>query len=347
MTASTVTDLFLSLTPDKVLEAVEAAGLRCNPVCYPLNSFENRVYEVELEDRTRVIAKFYRPGRWTRAQILEEHQFLSDLADAEVPVCPVLPFPDGETLHTIDNILYCLFERRGGRAPDEVTDTLAERLGMLCARIHNVGASRPAPNRLELCADIYIRDNLAWLAESGTIPPHLKTRYFDAANRIAETADLRMEGVPTHRVHGDMHLGNLLLRDSVFNVLDFDDMVTGPAVQDLWMLIPGRDTWARRQREAFIEGYQQLRDFDRSTLTLVEPLRGMRLVHYATWLAKRWHDPIFPRTWPHFGTDKYWQEETAELEDIVEQLQVESGEAPAEESVTLTNKDYFFDWEDN
>lgn len=352
------TDLFLSLTPEKVLAAVEAGGLRCNPVCYALNSFENRVYEVELEDRTRVVAKFYRPGRWTAEQILEEHQFLADLADAEIPVCTVREFPEGGTLRRIEGIWYALSDRRGGRAPDELDVATARRLGMLVGRLHTVGAGRPAEHRLRLSADGFIRDNVDWLAQHDTLPRHLRERYFDAALTVADIVDEMLEGVPVHRIHGDLHLGNLLFRDGLLNVLDFDDMMVGPAVQDIWLVLPGRDAWAQRQRDAFLEGYEQLRAFDRSTLRLIEPLRALRMIHYATWIARRWHDPAFPAAWPQFGTLEHWQRET---EDLVDQLAVIRGEMEAEQRVlspedeqrreeaesVLTNKDFFWDWEGN
>jgi len=348
------TDLFLSLIPEKVLAAVEQGGVRCNPVCYTLNSFENRVYEIELEDESRIISKFYRPQRWTREQILEEHQFLQDLDDAEIPVCPVRPFPDGSTLKTIDHIHYCLFERRGGRAPDELSDAMVERLGMLVARLHNVGASREAPSRVRIHADTYVRANLAWFDEHPqVIPPHYRRRYFAAANTIADIAEEYMDGVPVHRIHGDLHAGNLIHREGLLYALDFDDMVIGPAVQDLWLLLPGRDVRTRRHREIFLEAYEQLRDFDRSTLRLIEPLRGLRYVHYACWIARRWHDPAFPETWPHFGTEAYWEKETSDLEDLLDAIHDTDPallgatavvEAQPEEE--LTNKDFFWDWED-
>ena len=342
------TDLFLSLTPEHILRAVEAAGLHTNPVCYPLNSFENRVYEVELEDRTRVVAKFYRPGRWSREQILEEHLFTAQLQADEIPVCPVRPFPAGQTLPPLDNIHYCIFERRGGRAPDELTEDLAERLGMLVGRMHAVGDRQDAPNRLRITPDNYIRDHLAWFSLNQTIPPYFKDRYFSAANEIADIADERLEGVPTQRLHGDLHMGNLLLRDNVFNVLDFDDMVVGPAVQDIWLALPGRDQWADRLRAAFLDGYERFKPFPYKTINLIEPLRGMRMVHYAAWLARRWHDPIFPRTWPHFGTEDYWRQETEDLEDLLKHIQATSDNPrkPAQPEPELTNKDFFWDWEE-
>ncbi|HEY6320384.1 MAG TPA: serine/threonine protein kinase [Thermoanaerobaculia bacterium] len=356
------TDLFLSLTPEKVLAAVEAAGLRCNPVCYPLNSFENRVYEVELEDRTRIVAKFYRPGRWSEEQILEEHQFLHELDEDEVPVCPVRPFPDGSTLRRIDHIYYSLSDRSGGRAPDELDGTAAWRLGMLVGRLHNVAARRPAEHRLRLTPERFIREDVAWLDEHATLPPHLRQRYFDAALAIADQLDGALAALTAldpgqiHRLHGDLHLGNVLLRDGLLRVLDFDDMVVGPAVQDLWLALPGRDSWALALRERFLEGYEQFRTFDRSTLRLIEPLRGLRVIHYAAWLARRWHDPAFPAAWPHFGTLDYWQRETDDLEEQLALVRGElapparspgdgdSEERPPEEA-TLTNRDFFWDWE--
>ncbi|MEM7480999.1 MAG: serine/threonine protein kinase [Acidobacteriota bacterium] len=341
-----MSDLFLSLTPQRVLAAVEAAGLSCNGVCYPLNSFENRVYEVELDDRSRIIAKFYRPERWTREQILEEHAFLSDLADAEVPVCPVRRFPDGSTLKQQDDLFYTLAERRGGRAPDELTDATAERLGMLVGRLHAVAVAAQAPHRLRLGADTFIRANLVWLEEHGTLPARVRDRYVAAAREVAGILDERLAGVPVHRLHGDLHLGNVLERDGVLHVLDFDDMTVGPAVQDVWLALPGRDAWANRLREAFLEGYERFRLFDRSTLRLVEPLRALRMIHYATWLARRWHDPIFPANWPQFGDEDYWDRETTDLEQQLAVIHREDGgtqaAAPAEE---LTNEDFFWDWE--
>lgn len=343
-------DLFLSLTPERVLDAVEAAGLSCNAVCYPLNSFENRVYEVELADRTRIIAKFYRPGRWTEEQILEEHRFLADLDAAEVPVCPVRAFPDGTTLKRQGKIFYSLAERRGGRAPDELTPESAERLGMLVGRLHNVAVERQAPHRVRLDADTFVRANLAWLRRHDTVPSHVASRYFAAAEDVAAQADrLFAEVEPElHRVHGDLHLGNVLDRDGVLHVLDFDDMATGPAVQDVWLCLPGRDEEAVRLRELFLEGYERFRLFDRRQLRLVEALRALRLVHYATWLARRWHDPIFPATWPQFGSDGWWEAEADTLEEQVEMVRRESDpEAYATTAADeeLTNKDFFWDWE--
>lgn len=348
MAESASRDLFLRLTPDRVLQAVEDAGLAVNPVCYPLNAYENRVYEVELADRSRVIAKFYRPTRWSAEQILEEHAFVAELAAEEIDVCTWRPFPGGGTLRTIDGIHYGLSDRRGGRSPDELDAALAERAGMLAARIHAVGARGDAPHRPRLTSDVFVRRNLEWMIEHETIPPHLLPRYQDVALAIADLYDQLSEGVEMHRIHGDLHVSNLLVRDGILRTLDFDDMVIGPAVQDLWLCIPGRDAEARRLRESFLEGYERFRLFDRSTLRLIEPLRGLRIVSYSAWIARRWHDPFFPRTFSEFGTEAYWVGELKELEDALATARSDAGlalPAAAPDEEELTNADFFWDWD--
>ena len=343
MTEST-TDLFLALTPDRVLDGVEAAGLRCTGLCYPLNSFENRVYEVELDDGSRVIAKFYRPGRWTAEQILEEHQFLTDLQADEVPVCEVRPFPDGSTLKRQGDIYYTLADRRGGRAPDELNHDAMVRLGRLVARMHNVAVTRPAEHRWTMSSQRFIHDHLQWLDDNEFMSASLRDRFAGVARDVAAALDDRMQGVTLHRIHGDLHLSNLLLRGGVLHMLDFDDMVVGPAVQDLWLALPGRDEYATQLRTKFLEGYEEFRDFDRTTLRLIEPLRAMRMIHFSGWLARRWHDPIFPATWSHFGTDRYWEEAIIDLMHALRHIAADDpkpntgGGEP-----DLTNTDFFWD----
>ena len=349
-----VIDSFVSLTPDRVLAAVEASGLRCTGLCYPLNSFENRVYEVELEDRSRLVAKFYRPGRWSAEQIREEHVFLQALAAAEVPVPPLRAFPDGGTLRAIDGIYYAVWERSGGRAPDELDEPLAERLGMLVARMHGVGERLPLRHRPRLDAERYVQRQLDWLARHHTLPEHLAARYVAAATAVAGAFTELERGAATQTIHADLHLGNVLLRDGQLRLLDFDDMATGPPVQDLWLAVPGRDRHSLRLRDAFLDGYERFRSFDTVSLRLVEPLRGLRLVRYAGWLARRWHDPAFRAGWPHFGTEEFWRQETEALEEQVRAIAGEqpealraSGAAPTPgRDELLSNRDYFFDWED-
>lgn len=337
--------------------------MRCNTLCYPLNSFENRVYEVELEDKTRMVAKFYRPGRWSAEQIQEEHSFLAELEAEELAVCAVRPFPDDSTLRQIDGIYYSVSDRRAGRAPDELSDASVARLGSFVARMHNVGARRRA-GRPNLDADYYIRRALEWIEEQGSLQGVLLARYRTAALAIAEVADQMMEGAETHRIHADLHLGNVLFRDEELRVLDFDDMVHGPAVQDLWLALPGRDDYTQRQREVFLESYEHFRPFDRATLRWIEPLRGLRMVRYAGWLARRWNDPAFKKGWPHFGSEDYWQGEVEDLEEqriavedaAAAQADTDPGSLAATSSYgladrtaeeALSNKDYFWDWEED
>lgn len=345
-------DLFLELTPEKVLDAVERAGLAVRPLCYPLNSFENRVYEIELADRSRVVAKFYRPGRWSRARILEEHRFLAELEAEEVPVCAARAFADGATLATIDGIHYALFDRRGGRAPDELTDATAERLGQLAARVHLVGARRPDADRPRIEGEAALTADLAWARERRLLPGHLARRCEEAALAIARAYDRMSRGAAVLRLHGDLHLGNVLERDGQLRLLDFDDCSIGPAVQDFWLALPGRDPAAGALRERMLEGYERFRAFDRAELALIEPLRGLRMARYALWLARRWHDPIFPRNWPHFGTEEGWQRETIDLEEqAVVVARVERGQPaeptpePVAETEGPTNAELFWDWE--
>ncbi len=342
-------EFFFELTPERVLEAVEASGLRCTGRCMALNSFENRVYDVELEDdaerpahdsraaasaRSRIV-KFYRPGRWTEEQILEEHRFLLDLAAEDIPAVAPLAFADGRTLHRTKagEIWYAIFPKKGGRAPaaDELPDEQLLRIGRLLARIHAVGAAREAPHRLRLDAATYGAQNLEFLLQGDWIPAEFGARYEQAARAIIDRSDALMSPsrggrfAQAQRLHGDCHLGNLILVPPLAGseapaspfFVDFDDMVRGPPVQDLWLLVPGRDEEALRQRELLIQGYEQMRAFDRASLALVEPLRALRFIHYTAWVARRWQDPAFPLAFPEFGSHRYWADETRDLEEQI------------------------------
>ena len=343
-----MTQFFYRLTPDWVLRAVEAGGFRPTGHCTALNSLANRVYDLRLEDESHVVAKFYRPGRWSRDSILSEHRFLFDLQAAEIPVCAPVRFSDGETLHEVEGIWYAVWPRTGGRSLDELSDEHVAVLGRLLARIHNVGATREAPDRLELTERSYGLEPLE-LLEDGFLPPSCAGRYRAAVERIAEVYRRRSTGVPTHRIHGDCHLGNLLCGRDGWFFLDFDDFVRGPAAQDVWMLAPGRDALGARQRERLVEAYREFRDFDARWLDLVEPLRALRFVHYAAWIARYWEDPAFPDAFPHFGSEDYWQKETNDLEQMVEIVERGGAEAPgldaAAPATELTNADFFWDME--
>ena len=312
------TDLFLALTPDWVLKAVEAGGFLPTGHVMALHCLENRVYDLKLEDGSHVVAKFYRPGRWSQDAILEEHRFLLDLQEAEIPVCAPLAFADGRTLHTVEGIHYAVWPRTGGRSPEELDDEQVEILGRLVARIHNVGDTRPLRHRPTLDGESYGMVALEVLEGKGILPPQHAARYREAVERIVDVYEELAEDVPVHRIHADCHHGNLLFGREGWFFLDFDDLRVGPAVQDVWLLVPDRDQAGQEQRKLFVEAYRQFRPFEPRWLALVEPLRGLRYIHYAAWIARRWNDPAFPASFPHFDTERYWDTEVRDLEEQAE-----------------------------
>lgn len=308
---------FNRLTPEEILDAVEADGRRCTGRFLILNSYENRVYQLELDDKTMVVGKFYRPGRWSRETILAEHRFLFELNEEEVPVaCPIELAP-GKTIGEVQGIYYALFQRVGGRAPEEPSDEQLAILGRYVARIHNVGARSEEPNRLRLTTATYGTDNLEYLLENDVLDAEVRDGYEATVRALNERIEPLFLDVPYHRIHGDCHTNNLLWSPAGPTFLDFDDMLVGPAVQDIWLLAPSSDSEGKRQRELLVKAYTQMRDFDPAWMRLVEPLRALRYIHYATWIARRFDDPAFKRTFPHFGTLQYWQRE---MQDLREQI---------------------------
>lgn len=317
------TKYFFELTPDKVFDAVEELGVECTGFCMALNSFENRVYEVEVEEvrdaeKKRMVAKFYRPGRWSKDQILEEHQFLLDLHEAEIPVVTPIRFGSATLHQTKDsNIFYALFPKIGGRAPEELNEEQLIRIGRLLARIHNVGSAKEALHRVRISPESYGLNNLKFLIENDWIPIDFQRRYTMAVEEMCNRVKPIFEKVKVHRIHGDCHLGNLLWGQQGPFFLDFDDMLNGPAVQDIWLLLPNRSFEESRSLDILLKGYDEMRSFDNSSLKLIEPLRGLRFVHYTAWIARRWKDPAFPLSFPHFGSYRYWEEVTADVEEQI------------------------------
>lgn len=340
-----MTKFFFRLSPHIVLNVVERAGFRPTGHLVPLTCLENRVYDVSLEDDRNVVIKFYRPGRWSRPSIQEEHAFLEDLRISDVPVCSPLQLPDGNTLGKVEDIYYAIWPRTGGRNPDELQDDDIAVLGRLLARLHNVGATRPMPTRPPLDAEYWIHSPLSSLESEGFLPPSCARRYREAALEIANRYESRSREVPVHRIHGDCHFGNLLRAKDGWFFLDFDDCIIGPAVHDVWMLLPGRDREGMRQRSLFIESYKTFRDFEEGWLDLIEVLRGMRYIWYAAWIARRFSDPAFPDAFPHFGTENYWDSEATDLEDQLEVIDRRHVDAQGqfEEAETFSNRDFFWD----
>jgi Ser/Thr protein kinase RdoA (MazF antagonist) len=317
---SALTASFVSLTPDRVLDAVEVGGLRCTGRCLPLRAFENRVYEVELDDERRLVVKFHRPGRWSRETILDEHAFLAELAEAEVPVVAPLDLGTGGTLGEIDGILYTAFPKVRGRILDELDAEGRRRIGRVLGRMHAVGAARKAPHRPRLDVQRCIHEPLQVLLDGDFIPGSLAPRYRDVALRIADAVAGPLDAAPSQRIHGDLHLGNVLWTSDGPVLVDFDDFLTGPPVQDLWLLARGHSEEARRARDDIVEGYELFREFDRSALALCEPLRALRIIYISGWIARRWDDPSLPPAFPTFREHRYWMQEYEELIAIAEAL---------------------------
>ena len=311
---------FYALTPDRVLDAVEVGGLRSTGRCMPLRAFENRVYEVELEDDRRLVVKFYRPGRWSPETILDEHGFLADLAAHELPAVAPLDLGTGSTLSEIDGILYAAFPKVRGRTLDELDDERLRQIGRLIGRMHSVGAGRDAPHRPHLTVERYVHEPLDVLGESGRLSANLAGRYGDVARRIADAVATPLARAGSQRIHGDLHWGNVIWGVDGPILLDFDDCETGPPVQDVWLLGRGNSPEAQAVREQIIVGYELFREFDRSTLALCEPLRALRIIYTSAWIARRWDDPSFRTGFPAFGTENYWAAEYEELFGIYEAL---------------------------
>ena len=341
---------FEALTPETVLDALEAAGVRCDGRLMTLSSYENRVYLAHTEDADAVVAKFYRPARWSDAQIQEEHDFAAQLLQAEIPLAAPIAL-GGQTLHHAHGFAYSVSPRKGGRRPElESLDTL-EWIGRFLARIHTVGAARPFNERPALTVQTFGTEPQDWLVQHQQVAPEVRVAwqqaYQEAMHLVAACAHSALAGSPFTRdvaadaspgdkaiqhirLHGDCHPGNILWtpEGSVAQAagphfVDLDDARTGPAVQDLWMLLSGERTQRTQQLSAFLDGYEQFRPFDRRELALIEPLRTLRMVHYSAWLARRWDDPAFPIAFPHFGTSAYWHEQVQLLHLQIEAMQEE------------------------
>jgi len=310
---------YAGLTPETVLDALEGAGLRGDGRLLALNSYENRVYQVWLEDGSSVVAKFYRPGRWSDAQILEEHAFVQELDEHEIPAVAPLVLA-GRTLAEHAGFRFTVFPRRGGRTPElDRRDTL-EWIGRFIGRIHAVGAVRAFAERPALDADSFGREPRDWLLQHGFLPPDLLGAWTSAVEQALPAVGhcyARAGAVSKLRLHGDCHAGNVLWTDQGPHFVDFDDARTGPAVQDLWMLLSGERADMTRQLGHVLAGYEQFREFDPRGLHLVEALRTLRLIHYSAWIARRWDDPAFPAAFPWFNTQRYWQDLILELREQI------------------------------
>ena len=315
---------YSGLTPDTILDAIDGAGFAPDGGMLALNSYENRVYQIGMEEGPPLVAKFYRPGRWSDRAILEEHRFSQALADQEIPVVPPLPGPGGDTLLRHRGFRFALFRRQGGRWPElEDPDNLAW-IGRFLARIHRLGASLGFRHRPTLEPQGMGRDAVAFLLERHFIPPQQEARYRELTDALLERIEQlfatqdRQRWIP---LHGDCHPGNILWTDRGPHFVDLDDCRTGPAIQDLWMLLSGDRREMALQLAHLREGYEMFRSLDPGELILIEPLRTLRMIHYAAWIARRWDDPAFPGAFPWFNTTQYWQEHLTQLEQQMMELE--------------------------
>jgi Ser/Thr protein kinase RdoA (MazF antagonist) len=316
---------FENLSPDVVIAAVEAAGERCDGRVLALNSYENRVYQVGREESDPVVVKFYRPRRWSDAAIREEHAFALELAAAEVPVVAPLVVR-GESLLSFESFRYAVYPRRGGHWPELATKDDRIWMGRFIGRMHAIGGARTFEHRPKLAVTSHVVEARATVLESGFLPDYLVTRYAEVTDELVH----RLESVLAPqlarsqlRIHGDCHRGNILWTEAGPHFVDLDDCMSGPAVQDLWMLIGGSREEMRAEVADLLEGYAQFATFNQAELALVEPLRTLRLVHYAAWLARRWDDPAFPLAFPWFAEPHYWERHVVVLQEQIEALDQE------------------------
>jgi Ser/Thr protein kinase RdoA (MazF antagonist) len=311
---------YASLDPDCVLGALESLGLVPDGRFLALNSYENRVYQVWMDEGQPLVAKFYRPARWSDEQIREEHAFACELEDLEIPVCAPLNI-DGDTLHAYRDFRFAVYPRRGGRAPELDDREVLEWIGRFLGRIHAVGAAKPFVHRPALDIESFGEEPREYLLASDFLPPELLkpwTTIVDMALDGVRHAFDRAGDVTKIRLHGDCHPGNILwLPDEGPHFVDLDDCRTGPAVQDLWMLLSGDRQSQQRQFIDLLTGYEDFAEFDPRELHLIEALRTLRLIHYSAWIARRWNDPAFPAAFPWFGTQRYWEERVLELREQV------------------------------
>ena len=314
---------FSDLTPDRALDALDAVGLRPDGRMLALNSYENRVYQLGLEEGPPVVVKFYRPARWSEEQILEEHAFALELAQREIPVVAPAVLAD-RTLHEFEGYRFAVYPRRGGRTPELEDRETLEWIGRFLGRIHAVGELKPFRKRPALDIESFGIEPREWLLASRLIPADVLPAWdsatamaLDGARRCFERAG-RFSAIS---LHGDCHAGNILWSEAAEtrgpHFVDFDDARSGPAVQDLWMLLSGDRGSMTRQLGDLLAGYEDFHEFDPGELALVEALRTLRLLHYSAWIARRWDDPAFPAAFPWFGTQRYWQDRILEMREQI------------------------------
>ncbi len=303
-----------NLTPDVILDAIESMGFAVDGSLFPLNSYENRVYQIGLNEGDDLIAKFYRPLRWTDEAILEEHHFSHELAEQEIPVIAPLKI-NGQSLFIFKGYRFALFPKRGGRSPELDNEEHLEWLGRFMGRLHAVGRTARFQHRPTLTVKRLGYDSYHYLIENHFIPDYLQHNYCLVVEEILQKVSNRFEACEASniRIHGDCHPGNILWTPKGPHFVDLDDTMMGPAIQDLWMLLSGDQGQMEKQLKVIMEGYNMFSSFDSAELSLIEPLRALRQLHYSAWLARRWDDPAFPLHFPWFNTPRYWEDHLNDL----------------------------------
>jgi Ser/Thr protein kinase RdoA (MazF antagonist) len=310
---------FSGLTPDLILDAIESQGIRVDSGLLALNSYENRVYQFIDEDKKRYVAKFYRPQRWSQAQIQEEHDFAIELASHEIPVVAPLVL-NKQSLHTYNDFSFALFPSVGGRQFEVDNLDQLEWMGRFIGRIHGVAKNAHFIHRPIISVEEYLVIPLQVLQNSPLIPSALHQAFFTILQQVAELALSLYSSSNNIRLHGDCHPGNILWRDGP-TFVDLDDCRSGPAIQDLWMMLSGDRQQQMIQMDTLVEAYEEFCEFDATQLALIEPLRAMRMIHYMAWLARRWQDPAFPQAFPWFAEGKYWEQQILGLKEQLSALQ--------------------------
>ncbi len=306
---------FTALTPDIIVPEVEKAlGRHLLGFTHPLNSYINRVYELMAADRERLIVKFYRPGRWSDKAILDEHDFVMECAKDEIPVVAPLPLKNKKTVANVKGIFFAVYPKRLGRVWEQTSDDDWKRLGRVVARAHVVGSRKPANHRLRMHPDETTESDITQLVDGGHVPEKYRKHFADISSQLLEMILPVFDDTEYIRIHGDCHAKNILHRpDEGLLLIDFDDMVMGPPVQDLWMLLPGHVLDSQRELELMIKGYKEFRDFDEDSTRLIEPLRAMRMLYFLDWISRQREDPNFAVNFPNWSNDSFWADQIREL----------------------------------
>ena len=305
---------YKNLSPDKILDAVESVGLLPSGGLLAFNSYENRVYQIEMEDGTFLVGKFYRPQRWTDLAILEEHTYCEELSEAEISVVTPLRI-DGHSLFHFEEFRFALFPRQGGHPPNLENEDDLEVLARTIARIHARGGVKAFAHRNTLSVETMAIQSREFLLSSGYIPDDVRSAYDSTTAHLIERIAPLFADVPSQRIHGDCHMGNVLWREDTPHFVDFDDCVMGPPIQDLWMLLSGDRADQTYQLSVILDAYQEFYDFDTRSLVLIEPLRTLRILHHVAWIGRRWTDPAFPLAFPLFTSARYWSEHLLSLRE--------------------------------